>query len=73
MAVNKTIKPDRIERGQIWSDNNPRSAQHEFIVEDVEEKKGLVHVKRGKRYSTIRIDRLYKDGARGYTYLGDSV
>lgn len=72
MAVNKTVKPARVEPGQVWSDNDPRGVHQEFTIEAVDEAKGTVRAKRGPRYSTIRIDRLYQDGTRGYTYLGRS-
>lgn len=81
-----TRRPDKVEPGQVWRDNDPRSVgTGEFVVQAVipgEQLDGprfkphrsyaLVQRRDAKQSSWIAVDRLLSEGSqkRGYTYLG---
>ena len=68
-----TLKPVRVEPGQVWASNDSRRGENEFTITMVNEPEGFAVVTSNKsnaRTTTVRIDRLFHDGTRGYTFLG---
>lgn len=63
-------KPAVVEPGQVWADNDIRSAVDEFTVRIVDEK--YAWCKRGEKMVRIRIDRLLapERPTKGYRYIG---
>lgn len=86
MTTPTTRRPEKVEPGQVWRDNDPRSVgTGEFVVQAVipgEQLDGprfkphrsyaLVQRRDAKQSSWIAVDRLLSEGSqkRGYTYLG---
>lgn len=68
MADKTTPNTPPVRIGQIWADNDKRSAGRRVEVVAVDEKHATVKAAGGKRLTRIRLDR-FKPTSTGYTLV----